>query len=127
MQKNATEAENFRPLPKRHLYRVFVSALFFLSGACFSSWASRIPTIQQEMDLSEAGLGAVLLALTVGLMVSLPVSGWLVVRLGSRRGVVCAALLYSMLLVGIGLAEVRLLLIAAMFCFGFSCNLINHI
>src|SRR3546814_16659696 len=104
MQKNATEAENFRPLPKRHLYRVFVSALFFLSGACFSSWASRIPTIQQEMDLSEAGLGAVLLPLPVGLMVSFPVSGWLVARFGSRRVVIGSARFSSTLLLCIDLA-----------------------
>src|SRR3546814_7238293 len=114
MQKKATGAENFRPLPQRHLYRVFVSALFFLSGACFSSWASRIPTIQQEMALSEAGLGAVLLALPVGLMVSSPVSGWLVARLGRRRGVIRAALLYSTVPVCLGLAERRLMLIAAL-------------
>src|SRR3546814_2423943 len=58
-------------------------------------------------------------------MVSFAGSGWVVGMLGSRRVVSCAALLYSTLLVGIGLAESRLMLIAALFLFGFAGNMMN--
>ncbi|QEC53139.1 putative MFS family arabinose efflux permease [Anseongella ginsenosidimutans] len=111
--------------PGRSVYRAVVSALFFLSGLCFSSWASRIPTIQQKMGLSEAGLGGVLLALPAGLMLSLPVSGWLVARAGSRAIVIASALVYSLLLIGIGLAETHLTLIICLFAFGFANNMLN--
>lgn len=113
------------PLPRRSVYRAVVSALFFLAGLCFSSWASRIPTIQQKMGLSEAGLGAVLLALPAGLMLSLPISGWLVTRLGSRVIVIASALMLSVFLVCIGLAKSYLALIACLFAFGFANNMLN--
>jgi MFS family permease len=59
--------------------------LFFLQGLCFASWASRIPNIQQKLHLSEAELGAVLFVLPVGLMLSLPISGYLITKTGSRK------------------------------------------
>ncbi len=43
--------------------RIAVSVYFFLAGLCFSSWASRIPNIQQTLQLSEAELGSILLSL----------------------------------------------------------------
>jgi len=60
-----------------------VAIFFFLSGFGFSTWASRIPTIQQTLHLNEAQLGAVLLALPVGLMLTVPVTGMLLSRLDS--------------------------------------------
>ncbi|MFY7731797.1 MAG: MFS transporter, partial [Flavobacterium sp.] len=64
--------------------RAAVAAMFFMAGICFSSWASRIATIQQKLSISEGVFGAVLFAMPVGLMLSLPVSGWAVNRFGSR-------------------------------------------
>ena len=64
--------------------RVTVGLMFFLAGLCFSSWASRIATIQQEMGLSDAALGGILFSLPVGLMLSLPISGWLISIIGSK-------------------------------------------
>lgn len=110
---------------RRRAHRAVVSSLFFLAGLCFASWASRIPTIQQNMGLSEAGLGAVLLALPTGLMFSLPVSGWLVSRAGSRSIVIASALLFSILLIGIGLAENLSALVICLFAFGFASNMLN--
>src|SRR5215211_885911 len=89
----------------RRVYRIAVSSLFFLSGLCFSSWASRIPTIQQKLALSNAGLGSVLFALPIGLMVSLPLAGWSVAKYGSRIIVICAGLLYACTLPFIGFAQ----------------------
>jgi hypothetical protein len=51
-----------------------VGALFFLQGLSFASWASRIPSIQQTLGLSDTELGGVLLALPAGLMISLPIA-----------------------------------------------------
>ncbi|HYH56682.1 MAG TPA: MFS transporter, partial [Anseongella sp.] len=113
------------PETRRRAHRAVVSSLFFLSGLCFASWASRIPTIQQKMGLSEAGLGAVLLALPAGLMVSLPISGWLVAKAGSRLIVIISALLYGVLLTAIGLAETHFMLVACLFAFGLAGNMLN--
>ncbi|MCB2377060.1 MFS transporter [Hymenobacter sp. BT635] len=112
-----------RVSPARH--RVAVSALFFLQGLCFASWASRIPSIQQKMGLSEAELGGVLFALPVGLMLSLPLSGWLVATQGSRRMALVGAILYSSTLVSIGWAQNLYQLVGCLFLYGVTSNLMN--
>lgn len=105
--------------------RAAVSAIFFFYGLCFASWASRIPSIQQNLGLSEAELGGVLFALPLGLFLSLPFSGFLIARIGSKRVVVVSAVLYSSLLLGIGSAASVLLLIVVLFFFGFFGNMLN--
>ncbi|HRP56801.1 MFS transporter [Agriterribacter sp.] len=105
--------------------RIAVSTLFFSAGFCFASWASRIPDIQQKLSLNEAGLGMVLLSLPVGLMVSLPVSGFVVARYGSRHTAIIAALLYAILLPFLGIVVLVWQLVTVLFLFGFAGNLLN--
>jgi MFS family permease len=105
--------------------RIAVGAMFFLAGLSFSSWTSRIATIQQTMGLSDAALGAVLFALPVGLMCSLPFSGWVITKIGSRRLLISALLVYAVALVTLGLARNPFQLIICLICFGFSSNAVN--
>jgi MFS family permease len=102
-----------------------VSGFFFLAGICFSSWASRIPAIQQKLHLSNAALGAVLLGLPTGLLLSLPVAGWLVARFGSKVVAIGAATSYACTLPLLGIASSRGELIAILFVFGMGGNLLN--
>ena len=110
--------------PKRQI-RIAVSIFFFLAGLCFSSWASRIPAIQQKLSMNNAALGGILFALPVGLMISLPASGWMVARFGSRRVMIVAAILYAVLLPIIGITASAWQLAAVLFFFGFAGNLLN--
>ncbi|WP_121809392.1 MFS transporter [Mucilaginibacter kameinonensis] len=105
--------------------RIAVGAMFFMAGLSFSSWASRIATVQQNMGLSEAGLGAVLFALPVGLMCSLPFSGWIITKIGSKKLVIGALLVYAIALVTLGLAQNTFQLIICLLCFGFASNSVN--
>lgn len=105
--------------------RIAVGSIFFLTGMCFSSWASRIPSIQQNLGLSDTSLGLVLIALPAGLMLSLPLAGWLIAKTGSNKIVIIASLLYSLTLVSLGLAQSVFQLIAGLFLFGLSGNLLN--
>lgn len=107
------------------IYRIAVGSVFFLFGMCFASWASRIPSIQQQLELSDATLGLVLLALPVGSMLSLPLAGWLIAKAGSRKIVIIAASLYSLALVSLGLVHNVLQLVLGLFIFGLSGNLLN--
>jgi len=109
----------------RTTHRVAVGALFFLQGLCFSSWGSRIPTVQKQLQLSEAELGGVLFSLPVGLMLSLPFTGWLASKIGSRKVATIALLLYSVTLVCIGLSSTILQLVVVLFVFGFASNMSN--
>lgn len=113
------------PAPPRHLYRVAVSASFLLQGLVFSTWASRIPTIQQQLHLSESELGGVLLAIPVGLLASLPLSGWLVARYGSRYVLVAGVLLYAAILPLLGLAATTPQLLGLLVVFGLASNMAN--
>jgi MFS family permease len=105
--------------------RIAVGAMFFMAGLSFSSWASRIATIQQTMELSDAALGAVLFSLPVGLMCSLPFSGWIITKIGSRKLLISALLVYAIALVTLGLAQNTFQLIICLVCFGFSSNAVN--
>ncbi|MGO4294102.1 MFS transporter [Chitinophaga sp. RAB17] len=105
--------------------RIAVSALFFLTGLCFASWASRISDIQQTLHLNDAGLGSLLLALPVGSLISLPVSGVLISRYGSRQVLLVAAVAYAAVLPTLGLATTSWELSIFLVFFGFCGNMAN--
>ena len=109
----------------RKAHRVAVGALFFLLGLCFATWASRIPSVQQRMGISEAGLGGVLLAVPLGQLLSLPLAGWLVAREGSRKVVLGGVLLYAAALLGLGWAGNLYQLLPCLVLFGVGGNLTN--
>jgi MFS family permease len=106
-------------------YRIATSIFFFIAGLTFSTWASRIPAIQTKLHLSDAGLGGVLFALPAGLMISLPVSGWLVSRFGSRPMVIVGSIFYPLVLLMLASSTSVLQLVLSLFSFGIMGNLIN--
>jgi len=109
-------------LPAR---RTRISLFFFFYGFTFATWASRIPAIQQSLHLSESELGAVLLAMPVGSFLTLPVSGYLTSKIGSRKVVTGASLIYTCLLVGIGFSGTVFQLAVCLFLFGSAGNMMN--
>jgi MFS family permease len=119
---------NATPAPvtySRLTLRIAVAALFFLQGIGFASWTSRIPSIQQQLSLTEAQLGIVLLAIPTGLLFSIPFAGWFVAKMGSRKVGTVSILCYGLVLVSLGLAETRLQLMICLFVFGFFGNMTN--
>ncbi len=109
----------------RFTIRAAVASLFFMAGLCFASWASRIATIQQKLSLTEAELGGVLFALPVGLMLSLPLSGWAVSKIGSRKVVAASLLFYGLALIGLGITNDIYTLILCLIAFGMASNAAN--
>jgi MFS family permease len=109
----------------RHKQRVFLSYYFFLSGVCFSSWASRIPTIKTAFGYNEAELGTILLFMPISSLIGLPISGWLVSKYDSRIPLVFAFILLSVALCGIGLADTTTMLIVSISLFSFSTRILN--
>ena len=107
------------------LYRIAVSAFFFVGGLTFSTWASRIPDIKNALHLSEAGLGLVLFALPVGQLISLPLSAWLSARFGTRTVMLIASVLYPLTLVLLASTGSVTQLVMALFLFGLWANMIN--
>jgi len=109
----------------RTTQRFAVGSLFFLHGLCFSTWASRIPDIQQKLRLTEVSLGMVLFALPAGLLASMPLSGWLAAKYGSSKVVLAAIISYGLILSFIGLAEDQFELVLALLLFGVASNTVN--
>ncbi|MFI6359194.1 MFS transporter [Streptomyces sp. NPDC050743] len=64
--------------------RVAVTAIFFVHGAVFASWAARVPAMQTELRLSDGLLGLVLVGPGVGALVGSQAGGLMVRGLGSR-------------------------------------------
>jgi MFS family permease len=70
--------------------RVSVTGTFFLHGAVFSSWYTRLPTIQQRLELTPGQLGIALFGAPAGLLIAQPAVGALAARTGSRPIVAAA-------------------------------------
>lgn len=110
---------------QKHLPRIAISVYFFFLGFLFSSWASRIPDIKDRYDLNDAELGSLLFMLPLGALCSLPLSGWMIARAGSKNMSLVTLLLYVMSLFAIPLVKTIGLLSVVLFCFGFLGNLGN--
>ena len=82
-------------------YRLSIFGYFFCQGICFASWASRIPTIKQNLHLSEAQLGTMLLMLPIGQLITMPLSGKLVTKLGSAKVIAFTSVVYALIMLSI--------------------------
>jgi MFS family permease len=105
--------------------RIILSGYFFLTGICFSSWASRIPDIKMHMGLSDGAFGGLLFFLPIGSFLGIPISGSLTAKYGSKNIVSIAALIYPMALILLGLATNTTQLAICLFLFGMTGNLFN--
>lgn len=105
--------------------RIAIAVFFFVSGFGFSTWASRIPDIQQHLKLNDAQLGWALFALPAGLMITLPFTGMLLSRYNGRYIMLTGALIFNFMLIMIGLVTETWQLIGILFLFGSSRNLFN--
>jgi MFS family permease len=112
-------------MESKNQQRVILSLFFFLSGVCFSTWTSRIPTIKAAFGYNEAELGTILLAMPISSLVGLPISGWLVSRYDSRVPMTAAFILLSISLALIGLASSTFMLVAAICCYAFSLRILS--
>lgn len=125
-QELSNQAEN-KPVvqssPNR--IRLSVSLFYFGQGIAFASWASRIPDIKHSLNLSDGALGSILLALPLGQLVTMPISGRLVTKYGSKKILTVTAPLYVLALGNLGLATVPWHLAAFLFLFGVIGNMCN--
>ncbi len=82
-----------------------VAASFALNGFCFATLVSRLPDIRSGLGLDNGDLGLLLLAISVGSVVALPLSGRLIDRFGAatvtRLGAVLVAGGLTVAIVGV--------------------------
>jgi fucose permease len=68
------------------------AVVFFASGAAFATWVSRLPATRDRLDVSTAALGLALLMPGLGSLATMPFTGRLCQRFGSRAVVTGMAL-----------------------------------
>jgi MFS family permease len=74
-----------------HHPRVAVNIMFFVNGFLHANLAARFPRLQEIFSLDNGTLGLLLLSTSVGAVIAMPFTGWLIIRNGSRRiGIVSA-------------------------------------
>jgi fucose permease len=76
--------------------RVAVATLFFVNGALFAGWVTRVPDARDRVAAGEAELGLALLGVAAGSMLAMPAAGWACARRGGRAvaiagGLACCA------------------------------------
>ena len=105
--------------------RISLSTYFFISGICFSSWASRIPTLKMYFDLNEAELGNLLLLMPISSLLGLPFSGWLVSKFNSRKPLIFSFIGSVSSLTAIGFSNSITQLTIAILVFAFCVRILN--
>ena len=65
--------------------KVAIPALFLLLGIVYASWASRIPSIRDALQLDAASLSLALLCGGLGAVASFPLAAWLKYRAVVRQ------------------------------------------
>src|SRR5690606_18142370 len=110
---------------RRNRIRLAVSMFYFGQGLAFASWASRIPIIKNNLQLTEAQLGTILLMLPIGQLMTMPISGKLVSKYGSHRLLPITAVLYLLVLCAIPFMGNAWQLGANLWFFGIVGNMCN--
>jgi MFS family permease len=95
-----------------------VTAVFFLNGLVFGSWAARIPAVRDHVGLSDGELGIALACGAIGSIIALPIAGGRAARIGSRRATRVALALLCAITAVVALAPSLPALCALMLFFG---------
>jgi MFS family permease len=65
--------------------RIATFGVFVVNGAIVGTWVAHIPWISDRFDFTKSTLGLVLITMSIGVIVALPIMGQAIVRLGSVR------------------------------------------
>jgi MFS family permease len=79
-----------------HAARWAISTIFLLNGCAIGLWAAHVPVVQARAGIDTGVLGLLLLTIAGGALSSMPLSGWLAGRWGTRPVVLASAGLLSL-------------------------------
>ncbi|KLN61933.1 hypothetical protein WH96_05040 [Kiloniella spongiae] len=92
--------------------------MFILNGALYGTWAARIPSLQQNFDLSPGDLGLLLLLMSGGAIAAFPIAGGLSDRFGSAKVTLICAVVCCLAVMLVGYSPVIVMLSIAVVLFG---------
>ncbi|MEU8231715.1 MFS transporter [Actinoplanes sp. NPDC048967] len=86
--------------PRLESAKVAVGVTFGTNGLAFAGWLARAPAVREDLGLSSAGLGLLLLCLSGAAIAAIPLAGPLVQRFGPARSVLLGSMAVMLGLVG---------------------------
>lgn len=99
-------------------HRIAVSTTFMLNGFVIGSWAPAIPIFKDKHNLAESELGLMILAIGIGSLVTMPITGGIIARRGSTGVLKVAAWACTILMTLALLSPTLPLAVAALLAFG---------
>src|ERR1700712_1544450 len=106
-----------RSAPAR-LEQTSTRLIFFIAGFSMSAWAPLVPFAKARIGINEGTLGLLLLALGIGSIVAMPLTGALAARAGCRRVLTASVVLVCLTLPILASSTSLPLLFAALLLFG---------
>ena len=101
------------------------TAFFLLLGTVLGSWVARIPAVQNSLRLDDAQLGISLLSTSVGAILAMPATGWLIREWGNPQVMRVAATVLCVSLPLLPLAPTMTLLMVSLLIFGIGFGLLD--
>ncbi len=117
-------SENFT-LNQLRIFRFSLGVVMLAQGMVFSTFASRISDIKSSLELTNTWLGLMLFALPLGMFTSIPLTGYLTNKFGSKKMIFVAACMYTFMLLMLAYVSNEITLFAALFLYGSAANFIT--
>src|SRR3954468_18020166 len=92
--------------------------IFLVCGIGISSWAPMVPYVKDKLGLNDGSLGVLLLFLGAGAITTMPLTGLLIHRMGSRKVMVIAAFIIAITLPMLLLMPSAVAMAVVLFLFG---------
>ena len=93
-------------------------AFFFIGGFGTATWAPLVPLLRERLMVGDDVLGMLLLCIGDGSLLTMPLSGALAMRLGCRRVVMTAAILFAAILLLVSRVDALSLAVPIVLIFG---------
>jgi fucose permease len=108
------------PAARREAARYSTMAVFFVAGMLYASWGVHVPTVRDKFHLSPGSLSFALLAVAVGSIVAMLVTGPWIARAGTRTACLAGGLGMTVCASLILVAPLYPMLLSVLALFGFS-------
>ena len=95
-----------------------LAVLFLADGAGFGTWAAHVPVFKQFLHIENGSLTLVLISVIVGALITMPVTGQLIARYGSRSVIHVTAISYVLMIAFLAQVSSFLLLVIVAGLFG---------
>lgn len=105
--------------------KVATQVMFLVCGLALSSWAPMVPFAKDRLGLNDGELGLLLLCLGGGALLTMPLSGFFIGKVGSRQVILISGLIAAVVLPVLLMVTNSYLMACVLFIFGCSIGSID--